>query len=80
MLQVVKVKLPSEKDKLPSEKVKLPSDNPIEEVIFFKKSKTPSDLPETLGKDTAQKQVRLCMAMKLIIPIIIILYLLEWPI
>ena len=45
-MQVVKIKHPSEK-----------ANNPIDEVLFFKKSKTPDDLPITLSKDVALRKV-----------------------
>ena len=47
-MQVVKIKHPSEK-----------ANNPVDEVLFFKKSKTPDDLPITLSKDVALRKVYL---------------------
>ena len=46
LMQVVKIKHPSEK-----------KDNPVNEVIFFKKSRSPHDLPETLKKDSIHRKV-----------------------
>ena len=42
------------KIKHPSEK----SSNPVDEVLFFKKPKTPQDFPIILEKDTAPKKVQ----------------------
>jgi hypothetical protein len=45
-IQVVKIKHPSEK-----------ANNPVDEVLFYKKAKTPNDLPATLSKDVALRKV-----------------------
>ena len=47
-IQVVKIKHPSEK-----------ANNPVDEVLFYKKAKTPNDLPITLSKDFALRKVDL---------------------
>ena len=45
-MQVVKIKHPSEKQ-----------DNPLEEVIFYKKSRSPGAFPEPLKKDAVRTRV-----------------------
>ena len=45
-IQVVKIKHPSEK-----------ANNPVDEVLFYGKAKTPNDLPETLSKNFALRKV-----------------------
>lgn len=48
LIQVVKIKYPSEK-----------ANNPVDEVLFYKKAKTQNDLPTTLSKKFAQRKVDL---------------------
>ena len=52
----MKVKHPSEK-----------SSNPVDEVLFFKKPKTPQDFPIILEKDTAPKKVQYTVAVHIIV-------------
>jgi hypothetical protein len=53
LIQVVKIKHPSEK-----------ANNPVDEVLFYKKAKTPNDLPVTLPKDVAIRRVDLLYCTK----------------
>ena len=55
-IQVVKIKHPSEK-----------ANNPVDEVLFYGKAKTPNDLPETLSKNFSLRKVDLICIIIIII-------------